>query len=189
MNRSTKLQFIAVEQGGLFTAKQAISCGYVSSNHCNHVANNNWVKERFRGLYSLPAIIQDENSSLWALFLWTRGRDDIPQGVISHESALLFYELSEVNPQKVYFTVPASFRKSTATPSHLVLHKTNLPASDIVDEGGLKVTTALRTLIDVAKEQNISLDIIESAIRDALSKGYVTKKEINENKILKRFVS
>ncbi len=187
MNKSVELQIIALQQGGLFTAKQAISCGYATNNHGYHVRAKHWNKERFRGIYSLPAITQDAQSSLWTLFLWSRDRNDKPQAVISHETALLFYDLSEVNPQKVHFTVPTSFQKWTKTPASLILHKANLPISDINDRGGLKVTSVLRTLIDVIKAKTLSFDIIESAVRDALDKGYLITKDIADNETIKRF--
>lgn len=41
--------------------------------------------------------------------LRSRGRDDKPQGVHSHETALSLHELSDINPAKLHMTVPPDF--------------------------------------------------------------------------------
>lgn len=45
MKAYKKLHHIASIQGGLFTAKQAESCGYARSNHHYHIKAGNWIKE------------------------------------------------------------------------------------------------------------------------------------------------
>ena len=78
---------------------------------------------------------------LWSL--WSRNRDDVPQGVYSHDTALTLHDLSDINPSKLHMTVPKAFRRNSAIPKTLVLHKADLAPSDSQDIFGVRVTTPL----------------------------------------------
>ena len=59
--RYQNLYRIASEQGGFFTTKQAISCGYDTNSHPYHVKAGNWVRDH-RSIYTVwqisrPAIV------------------------------------------------------------------------------------------------------------------------------------
>jgi hypothetical protein len=47
-------------------------------------------------------------------------------------------------------TVPTRFRRSSATPEGLTLHYRDLPESDIAGAEGYRLTTPLRTILDLA---------------------------------------
>ncbi len=47
-------------------------------------------------------------------------------------------------------TVPTRFRRSSATPEGLTLHYCDLPESDIAGAEGYRLTTPLRTILDLA---------------------------------------
>ncbi len=66
-----KLNQMAFTQGGLFTAKQAESCGYARSNHHYHIKAGNWTKEGW-GIYRFSHIPVDEMTTYWRLLLWSR---------------------------------------------------------------------------------------------------------------------
>ena len=68
-------------------------------------------------------------------------------------------------------TVPKNFR---ATSPGIRLHRGDLPAEDILDRSGYRITTPLRSLLDVASG-NLDLDLFAGAVRDALDKGVVTR--------------
>ena len=56
------------------------------------------------------------------LTLWSRDRnDDVPQAVVSHESALILHGLTDLFPNRTHLTVPPGFRKKA--PPLVVLHK------------------------------------------------------------------
>lgn len=177
MGNYRQLSKTAQKQGGFFTAKQAEDCGYNRKNHSYHTAKANWKNEGW-GLYSLPTLQKNEMSYYWSLYLWTRNKKDQAEAVLSHETALSFYELSDVNPSKVYFTVPKSFRRTAKKPDVLVLHKNNLKKNEITDYQGLKITTVIKTLSDVATESAMSIDLIEQAVKEALKKGMISKSEL-----------
>ena len=64
-------------------------------------------------------------------WLSSRNRDDIPQGVHSHETALSLHELSDAMPAKLHMTVPKTFRRMAPTPRPVVLHRSALDPADI----------------------------------------------------------
>src|SRR5690606_2469988 len=100
------------------------------------------------------------------LSFWSRGRDDRPQAVASHQTALAIYDLSDLLPAKTYFTVPSSFRK--VPPPGVVLHRAELSNEDVQEREGFFITTPLRTLVDVAREPTISREHLITALRQAL---------------------
>ena len=57
-----------------------------------------------------------ERPDLMLWYLWSRGGDDIPQGVYRHETSLSLHELSDANPSQLHMTVPISFRRTAEIP-------------------------------------------------------------------------
>lgn len=186
-NSSNKddLMKMALEQGGLFTSDQAVQCGYDQKNHHYHVKVGQWEKV-IRGIYRFSPI-ESELSEYWLWFLWSKGRDKKTQAVFSHETALMLYQLSDLNPTKIHLTVPKKFRKGSEIPKVLTLHKQDLRGSDAKTINGLKVTTVLRTLLDLVEEKRISDEFIEQATKQALEKGFITKSDIKKNEKLARY--
>src|SRR5260370_1392033 len=90
---------IAEAQSGFFTTKQAIQAGFAENTHPYHVDAGNWIREH-RGIYRLVNFPPVERPDLMLWYLWSRGRDEAPQGVYSHETALSLYELSDANPSR-----------------------------------------------------------------------------------------
>lgn len=95
--------------------------------------------------------------------------------MVSHDTALRFFELSDVLPDKYHFTVPRSFRK--AVPQDVVLHRGKLESKDIQQREGFSVTTPLQTLVDVAKN-NLALEQFGLAVREALELGLVRRETL-----------
>ena len=183
-NRETLMR-IALEQGGLFTADQAIQCGYDQKNHHYYVKTGQWEKV-LRGIYRFKPI-ESDLSEYWLWYLWSEGRNKKPQAIFSHETALMLYELSDINPAKIHITVPKKFRKGSEIPKILVIHKKDISESDTKSINGLKVTTVLRTLLDLIEERRISDEFIEQATKQALLKGHISKGDIKKNEKLARY--
>lgn len=169
-----ELASIALDQGGYFTAKQALSVGYSYQNQRYHASNGDWIKVA-RGIYRLhdfPALPQEE---LIVLTLMSSNRAGEPQAVVSHETALAIHEISDANPAKIHMTVPPDFHKPM--PASVVLHHASLHADDWEDRQGYRVTTVLRTILDIAADP-VSWPFLEGAIRDALNEGSVRRKQL-----------
>ena len=52
--------------------------------------------------------------------------------IYSHNTALSLHELSDLMPSKLHMTVPTGFRRSSAIPEILVLHRAHLESSDVL---------------------------------------------------------
>lgn len=172
---------IAENQQGYFTFQQAIAAGFSDKNHTYHVKTGDWVKV-FRGIYRLAKYPIGEREELVLWFLWSRNRSNVPQGVYSYYTALDLYELSDYMPSKLHMTVPMGFRRMAKTPDILVLHRGMLYPDEVEMKQGYKVTTPLRTLIDVVEDDVLADDLLVQAIKDAKKKGLVTKHAIETNK-------
>lgn len=164
-----KLLEIAQKQGGYFTSGQALKAGYSYRLQSYHKEQKHW-KEIDTGLYKLTNLSTSQYDDLIRWSLWSRDKKGNPQAVISHESALVVYELGDVMPAKVHITVPAKFRKEI--PDGVIYHKGNVKSEEVETKDGFSVTTPLKTIIDVA-EGNISLEQLEQIIRDGLDKGLI----------------
>lgn len=175
---SRKLFEIASAQGGYFTAKQAVKAGYSHRLHSYHRHQGNW-RDIDRGVFRLVDFPNSPHEDLIRWSLWSRNREDIPQAVVSHETALSIHELSDIMPGKIHMTAPPKFRKQS---TGCVIHKAKLKPEEIEKREGFFVTTPLRTIIDVA-EGNLSLDQLEKAIRDAFSKGLIMMEDFTKKKM------
>ena len=175
-DKQRKLFRIATEQQGYFTAKQALSCGYSHRMQYYHRTRGHWI-EIDRGIFRLSNYPASPHEDLVRWSLWSKNRDDIPQAVISHETALSVHELGDIVPGKTHLTVTPAFRKKST--AGCVIHRKILSLEDIEKREGFSVTVSLRTIIDVA-EGGISSEYLEQALRDAFDKGiFVPAQVIN----------
>ena len=172
-----KLYQIAESQLGYFTAKQAISAGYLAKNHVYHIKQGHWIREH-RSIYRLTHFPHTDEGEMVLWSLWSRNRNEVAQGVYSHETALNIYDVSDAMPVKLHMTVPIKFRKSTAVPSIIVLHRNELKPEDIQKKQGYAVTTPFRTILDLVADKSISDDIVDQAIKEFRKRGLLTEKEI-----------
>jgi len=175
----SKLFAVAESQGGFFTAKQAKEAGFDRTHHTYHVSAGNWEREH-RGIFRLAHFPANERPDLVRWSLWSRDRQDHPQGVYSHQTALSIYDLSDVMPSKLHMTVPRSFRKNSEIPAVLVLHYADLPAGAIAEREGYRVTRPMRTILDLSESRELSPDLLAQAFAEARKRGLITESEIKE---------
>lgn len=169
-----KLYEVAEGQSGYFTAAQALEAGYSYESQHYHQRTGNWLREGW-GIYRLALYPYTEGEEFVRFMLWSRDRSGEVQAVVSHESALEVYELSDVLPGSIHLTVPKSFRKRQ--PEGVVLHLADLPESVIRIRDGYRITTPLQTLLDVAASP-LSPEHLEAAVNDALRSGLVRRQAL-----------
>ena len=114
---------------------------------------------------------------LWCL--WSRNQSEEPQGVYSHQTALSFYELSDINPAKLHMTVPPGFRRSGELPEILVLHRGVLHKDDVKKVQGFRITGPLRTIADLMTERAVEMDHMEQAVKQAFQRGLITRAQLD----------
>jgi predicted transcriptional regulator of viral defense system len=143
------LMNIAQDQQGYFTTKQAIEAGYADNTHPYHVRTGNWERVG-RGIYRLTHLPPPEDGEMMAWLLWSRGRDEKPVAVMSHQTALSLFELGDFNPAKIHMIVPPAFRRNTRPSKAVVLHRAGLTPAELTHLRGLTVCRPLRALVDLA---------------------------------------
>jgi len=145
----------------------------------------NWIRE-IRGIFRLPYFTQnDEDAQLVLWYLWSRDRNERPQGVYSHETALRIYDLSDFMPAQLHMSIPCTFRRFNPIPKILVLHKANLNKKDIRSIRGFAVTTPTRTILDLIESKRIERSQIKQIFKEALKRGiFPPKEEKKINKII-----
>lgn len=169
--KSDRLFQLAESQQGYFTSADAKRLGYDYPHQHFHVKQGNWIRVD-HGIYRLKKFPAAEYEDLMRWWLWSRKK-----GVISHETAASLYKLGDLLPSKIHLTVPLNFRKRAA--KGLVFHKTNLSASEIGKRNDLPVTTAVRTVLDLARS-HLDNERLFAVAKDAINKGLMSRKELLE---------
>ncbi len=181
-----KLFEIAESQQGYFTSRQAKATGYKDNTHPYHVRSGHWVRVH-RGIYRLAKFPSTERPDLMIWALWSCNRSGRIEGVYSHQTALSVHDLSDILPERLHMTVPLSFRRNSAIPKILVLHRKRLPEDGIVLMDGYFVTTPYQTLLDVIVDAHISHELILQAVKAASDRGIITqtmlKQLLNEKSV------
>lgn len=171
---------IASGQMGYFTSQQAVTAGITNKNHSYHIRSGHWKRE-MRGIYRLQNYPTSDYEELMVWYLWTKNRKDMPQGVFSHDTALDLYELSDINPAKIHITVPKTFQRFNTIPGEICLHKGELKKFDTKGFHGMKITTPIRTLVDLVREGKIGAELIKQSVAQGLKRGLINQKQIDEN--------
>lgn len=166
-----RLLALVRDQGGYFTAAQARSLGYSYQAQAYHRHAGNWVQID-RAIYRLPEWPASDHDDLIRWTLWSGGK-----AVVSFESALTVHYVGEFEASRLHLTVPPGFRKDDDA---LVLHKSHLPGEDVEEHTGFRVTTVMRSLIDIAS-LGPDEDQLARAIEDALAAGKVTRRQLRSH--------
>jgi predicted transcriptional regulator of viral defense system len=177
MNKKDLLFQIADRQQGYFTSLQAEECGFLRFHFQRYILSGEWMREQ-RGIYRLSRYPVTDRPELVLWSLWSRNKEGKVQGVWSHETALDIYELCDVMPSKMHMTVPKFFRKSTSISPLLILHYSTLSENEVRSQQGYLITTPLRTLIDIAEEGSLSHDFLMQALKEALRRGILSRRDI-----------
>ena len=163
-----KLFNLAAQQGGYFTAAQAKGFGYSYQAQAHHVEAGNWERND-RGIFRLVEWVPDVHDDLARWTLWSKGR-----AVVSHETAMSVHGFGEFESAHVHLTVPPGFSMSDDA---LTLHFDHLSKDDAIEHRGFRVTSVLRSLIDVAAI-GVDTDQLARAIQDARSAGATTLRQL-----------
>lgn len=163
-----RLFALASGQGGYFTAAQAKGVGYSYQAQAYHVQAGNWLRVD-RGLYRLAEWIPVPHDDLARWSLWALGR-----GVVSHETAMAVHGIGELESARVHLTVPKGFTKRDRA---VALHRGELPPEDVLPRPGFRVTTPLRTLIDIAAAGPDEAQLAR-AMDEARERGMITIRQL-----------
>ena len=159
---------IAEGQGGYFTTRQARRAG-LSRDQLSYRTKSGQLERIAHGIYRLRRFPNSPNEDLFVALLRTG-----PRSVISHESALGVYDLTDALPAYVHITVP---RTASRRRAGIRLHTKAIETSEITTRDGLAVTTVPRTIADVAAA-GLAAEFVIQAVQQAIDRGLVGPNEL-----------
>lgn len=163
-----RLYQIAEAQAGYFTSKQAHEAGYSRERLSDLTAREQFIRFQ-RGIYRLSHFPASRFEDLFVAFLRTG-----PDSVISHDSALAVFDLSDVLPAEIHVIMP---RTGSRRRSGIRLHTNKIETDEITRREGLPITSPSRTIADVITN-GLGRDLVRQAVDDAIKKGLVTKAQL-----------
>lgn len=184
-----RLYRTAESQAGYFTTQQALACGMDRSTLRYHARPGGRYQRVHRGLYRLRHFPTSLNEHIVAAWLPLKDAG----AIVSHESALELYDLSDVIPDTVHLSLPRS--KRGQRPRHGVqLHALQRPPSptEVRIVAGVPTTTPERTIVD-ALESGVQREQVEMSILQALERGLTTPDRLRcaaaaRSKSTRRFI-
>lgn len=161
----------AERQAGYFTTAQAKAAGF-SAPLLSHYTKTGKFQRVRRGVYRWSAFPEIPNADLFVAWLSVG-----PKAVLSHDSALALYGLSDLLPSEIHLTVP---RTTSRRHRGVRLHTGGLTSEEITQREGLPVTTIPRTLADLIRD-GVSEEIVRQAVAEALTRGLITRDALLED--------
>lgn len=163
------LYMLASEQAGHFTTAQAAEYAVSPALLSYHTATGT-LRRVYPGVYRFRDYPSSSRELVVAAWLAV-GKDS---AVVSHESALDLWDLTDLIPDAVHLTVPRSRRNLPKLPG-VRIHTTTLPLrkADVRKTlDSIRLTSPQRTLLDVATLGADPSQVV-LGIRQARSRGWI----------------
>ncbi len=170
MSDFQKLYRMAESQAGYFTTAQAREAGFSYALVTHYLNNGRFLRVR-RGVYRLAHFPEMPHADLYIAWL-SAGE----KAVLSHETALFLYGLTDLLPAEIHLTVP---RTASRRQPGVRFHTSRLKPEEITRRQGLPVTTLPRTLSDLIRA-GLADEWIHQAVQQALARGLVTHAALEE---------
>jgi predicted transcriptional regulator of viral defense system len=167
-----ELYALAEEHDGLLVSKDARALG-IQDSVLVRLAQRGRLERMSRGVYRIAHFPADRFSQYREAVLWAQASQGPERIALSHETALLIYGISDVNPARVTLTVPMSARLRRERPEWITIHRADLSAEEISKHEGMPVTSVERSVMDVLSTTH-RVDIAQKAIVDALREGLLS---------------
>jgi predicted transcriptional regulator of viral defense system len=169
------LRELAAEHEGLFTAREAETAG-VARALVVQLAHRGRLDRLTQGLYRFPIWPTSDLQQFHKAVLWPQAHRDLAYALISHDSALELYNLTQVNPGVIHVTLPSKTRISREQPTWLKLHFADVPENDRGWERGVPIVRIPRAIEDVAPKHG--MDLIHRAVSEAREKRLLREDEL-----------
>jgi predicted transcriptional regulator of viral defense system len=166
---------LATDQYGYVSTDDARELG-ISPRRLKLLAERGSLSRVAQGLYRFPPGVVPISAldQYMEATLWPGGR-----GVISHDTALAVYELSDVNPVKVHVTVPREYRiRRKDLPAVFVFHHADLTEGEMTRYEGVPIVTPERAIRD-AHAGHLGPALIAQAIDDGERQGLLTQAQVD----------
>lgn len=117
---------MAATQHGFVTARQATESG-IDKHALQMLVRRGTLDRAAHGVYRFPQYPVGEYDNFMLAVLWTR----VPEAVLSHETALDAYGISDVNPNRIHVTVGKQRRLRREDGDEYVIHYEDLAPEDV----------------------------------------------------------
>jgi predicted transcriptional regulator of viral defense system len=164
----------AAGQHGFITQDEARRLGFKRMTLVR-MAERGQLERRSHGVYRVPIVPEGPLDAYMEATLWPRGAD----GVLSHETALALYELSDVNPEKIDITVPKRHRIRREVPDAYRIHREDLATGDIASLEGIAIV-APAVAIRQCHAAHLGPALLGQAIDDGERNGRLTRRQADE---------
>jgi very-short-patch-repair endonuclease len=162
------LEALAAQQHNVISRQQMLDCGLSPSAIKRRVASGRWLAV-LPGVFRRAGSAPSKELGAMAACLWGG-----PGTLVSHRAAGVLWELDGIMAQRIEITVPRENR--VRSPKLVVHHTADLIPADRGMVGPIPVTSALRTLIDLAG--CVDVDVLELAVEDAFRRGLTRPKQL-----------
>lgn len=105
----------------------------------------------------------------------------VPGSVVSHDTALVLHDITDLIPSRIHLTVPRS-KRNLPRISGVRIHTSSEPpnSKDVVVREGMRITSISRTIVDLMVANEVAPEHIEHAIRQALGSHLTGFAELEE---------
>lgn len=169
-----RLYRLAESQAGYFTAQQAIDSGMDRSTLRHHALPGGRYERIRRGMFRIRHFPSSPHEYVMAAWLPFRAAG----AIVSHESALELYDISDVIPDVVHLTLPRTERGKRRREGIRLHFPNHYPSADEVSQIlGVTVTSLERTILDALKA-GTQPEQIDMAIHQAVGRGITTPRRL-----------
>ena len=157
---------VAVDQHGLFTVEQARTAG-VGADQVRRMAANGVLERRSQGVYRIASVPFGQYAEFMEAVLWAKGR-----AVVCGESALLLWDLADVNPRKIHLAVPSSYRPRRRRGELYVIHALSLRDDEVDEVRGVPVVSP-SVAVSEAIDWGVPGDLVAQAIHRGVAREHI----------------
>jgi Transcriptional regulator, AbiEi antitoxin len=175
-SRMDELFELAESNDGLFTSKLARAKG-IKDSVLVRLAQRGRLVRTTRGVYRIAHYPSDRFAQYREAVLWAQASNGPEQIALSHETALLIFGLSDVNPAKVHLTVPKHARLRREKPSWIIIHRADLAAGELTEHEGMPVTSPERTITDFLAATHRA-ELARQAVAEGQREGYLNSEQV-----------
>jgi predicted transcriptional regulator of viral defense system len=171
----TELADLANEQYGFLTPEDAREL-HIDPINLVRMFQRGHLERRATGLYRMRLTPPSPLDAYMEATLWP-GRG--VRGVLSHETALDLYGLSDVNATKIDLTLPRAHRIRREAPASYRIHHEDLAERDVTSFEGIPIVTPARA-IRQAHEAHVGSALVAQAIDHGERDGRLTRRGAEE---------
>jgi predicted transcriptional regulator of viral defense system len=169
------LRELASEHEGIFTVGEAEEAG-VPRALVVQLAHRGRLDRLDQGLYRFPAWPRTTLQQYHEAVLWPRAHRELKYALVSYDSALELYNLTNLNPGVIHVTLPPKTRISRRRPTWLRLHFADVPEADRAWEQGIPIVSLPRAIEEIGPVRGA--DVVHRAVSEARERRLLREDEL-----------